>query len=72
MSLVTAERFRCPFVVLKDAPEDPDSLNRLFKWCAEYTKTNPWTFVLLQDVEVTKLQLENIDRCDLCKLGIRF
>jgi hypothetical protein len=35
----------------------------LFKWCAEFTKSNPWCYVFFDDIDVTLLLPENQSRC---------
>lgn len=41
----------------------------LFKWCAEFTKSNPWCYVFFSDIDVTWLLPENQNRCVALLVG---
>ncbi len=50
----------CCLVVVTGLPCVSDVL---FKWCAEFTKSNPWCYVFFDGLDVAQLLPENRDRC---------
>ena len=53
----------CCFVVVHKCKHPTDTL---WKWCAEFTKRNPWVYVFWEGSQVQQLLPENIDRQVRC------
>eukprot|EP01129_Flabellula_baltica_P005164 TRINITY_DN1846_c0_g2_i1.p1 TRINITY_DN1846_c0_g2~~TRINITY_DN1846_c0_g2_i1.p1 ORF type:complete len:3716 (+),score=608.79 TRINITY_DN1846_c0_g2_i1:330-11150(+) len=52
---------KAQYVILDNLPGNLVS-DRFFKWCAEYTRKNPWTWIILNNIDVFFLLPENQDR----------
>lgn len=57
----TLMHLQCCIVTITGLPSVSDVL---FKWCAEFTKSNPWCYIFFHDIDVTWLLPENQNRSE--------
>ena len=61
-------RIHCAFltqqysVVVVHTKDNARISDALFRWCAEFTRCNPWTYIIFNSLDLTCLATENLNR----------